>query len=359
MGLFETLTLASLLLTLAASLPAVSAPTVRSGVGAYVGSLVVGAFLVSILVSHQRWVARGSVSPVAKYAVQQLDRPREKNVLILDGASYVLNGVDVVIVADELEKLGYSARAVKLAFGGANHFERMRLYQDIVDRLPAETRAGQRWLFFAEVMGGYDQEPLNQLFENLDSARAFHYLSADNAWYAGRAMQSEHLSPPKVRNWEWTVARHTLVNAFNAGIVSRVVPEAEVKPVTGLASKGFKRFDYDFETLLKEAQNPGPPIPIPPWMFEIREPRERAIWGSFGANFVYYGVPSTRPEQLRYIRSFCAATKEPCLRPDEALIKELEAATNWRNAGHLNRNGATIYSRWLAREVVRLGVLAK
>ena len=47
--------------------------------------------------------------------------------------------------------------------------------------------------------------------------------------------------------------------------------------------------------------------------------------------------------------------------PDEtaALIKELGPATNWRNAGHLNRNGATIYSRWLAREIARLGVLAK
>lgn len=359
MGTVETLVAASLLLAFAASLPAVATPVVRSGAAAYLAALVAGAFVVSLLVSRQPWMTPGKVAPVAKYAIKELDQPEEKNVLILDGASYVLNGVDVLIVADELKQLGYSARAVKLAFGGANHFERFRLYEDIAKRVPRPTHEGQRWVFLAEVMSGYDQEPLNQFFENPDSARAYYYLSPGNAWDASRAMQSEHLLPPRFDNRYWTVARHAMVNAFNAGVLTRVVEEEDIEPVTGLASKGAKRFKYDSDALLKEAQNPGPAIPIPPWMFEIREPRERAIWGPFGANFVYYGVPSTRPEQLRYIRSFCAATKEPCLRPDEALIKELEAATNWRNAGHLNRNGATIYSRWLAREVVRLGVLAK
>jgi hypothetical protein len=155
------------------------------------------------------------------------------------------------------------------------------------------------------------------------------------------------------------VVRHALVNAFNAGVVSRLVPEEEIKPVTGLAGRGQPRFDYDFQALLRELQEPGPAIPIPPWVFEIREPREQAIWRTFDARWIYYGVPSTRPDQLRYIRSFCAVTKAPCVRPDERLIRELERPTHWRNAGHLNRNGAKIYSRWLAEELARLGVLAK
>ena len=94
-------------------------------------------------------------------------------------------------------------------------------------------------------------------------------------------------------------------------------------------------------------------------MFDIREPRERKLWGSFGADWIYFGVPSTRPDQLRYIRSFCASTRAPCVVPDETLIRELESPRHWRNAGHMNRRGAGVYSRWFAREVARLGVLAK
>jgi hypothetical protein len=359
MGLVATLALASILLAFAASLPAVPAPAVRRGAVAYLAAVIAGAALVSVVVARQPWMVPGKVSPVAKYGIQQLKAPAEKNVLVLDGASYVLNGVDVLVVADELEQLGYSARAVKLAFGGANHFERFKLYEDIVSRIPKRQREGQHWVYLAEVMGGYDREPLNQLKDNPDSARAFHYLTPTNAWYAGLAMRSEHVTE-RFEGWQWLIARHAMVNAFNAGVLSRVVPEEEIEPVTGLASKGAKRFKYDFEALLKEAREPSPPVPIPTWMFTIREPRERALWvDRFRADWVYFGVPSTRPEQLRYIRSFCAATKAPCIKPDEDLIRELEAPTNWRNAGHMNRNGALIYSRWLAREVARLGVLKK
>jgi hypothetical protein len=359
MGSVETLVIASLVLAFAASLPAVATPLVRSGVAAYIAALLAGAALVSIILARRPYVAPGNVSPVTKYAVAELTEPTEKNVLVIDGASYVLNGVDAQIVQDELRKLGYSARAVKLAFGGANHFERIRLHEDVTSRIPPGPRAGQRWVFLAEVMLGYDQEPLNQFFENTDSVRAFHYLNLRNAWDASRALRSEHITPIQDEDWQWRVARHAMVNAFNAGVISRMVPEEELEPVTGLASKGRKRFKYDFKALLREARKPGPPIPVPPWVFEIREPRERAIWDTFGIEWVYFGVPSTRPEQLRYIRNFCGVAKAPCLHPDEGLIRELEASTNWRNAGHLNRNGAIIYSRWLAGEIARLGVLAK
>ena len=359
MGLFATLAVASLVLAFAASLPAVAGPSIRSGVVAYLAALVGGAFLVSLVVVRQPLMTPGKVSSVAKYAVQQLKAPPEKNVIVLQGASYVLNAVDVAALADELEDLGYSARAVKLAFGGANHFERYRLYEDIVQRLPDKPRDGQRWVYLTEVMIAYDRVPLNQLEKNTDSARAYHYLTLSNAWYAARAMQSKNLADFEFDDWQWTIARHSLVNAFNAGVVSRLVPEEEIEPVTGLASKGAPRFKFNFKELMKEAKNPGPPIPIPPWLLELREPRERELWGRFDPKWVYFGVPSTRPEQLRYIRSFCAIVKEPCVAPNEGLIESLEAPTNWRNAGHMNRNGAMIYTRWLAGEIARLGVLAK
>jgi hypothetical protein len=159
---------------------------------------------------------------------------------------------------------------------------------------------------------------------------------------------------------DWMLLRHAMVNTFNVGLAGRVVPEQKIRAANGRVRANPKaRFAFDAERLLHEAEYPSPPGAVPAWVFEVREARARELWSPYGVDWVYFGVPGTRLGQLRYIHTLCGATRAPCIDPDPALIKALGTPAHWRNAGHLSQKGALVYTAWLARELDRLGLLAR
>ena len=253
-------------------------------------------------------------------------------------------------------------KVTKLARNASNHFERFKTYEDVTHAIMGP-KPGQRWIYLAEVHRDYDHSPLAQLERNQDTARAYYYLTPLNALTASRALRCHDIEPVAVRAHDWLLLRHALIRTFNVGLDERLVPEADIVPSSAPRSRGprrarKRRFTFDAEPLMREARNPSPPVPVPAWLFDVREPREKALWSRYDASWVYFGVPSTSPEQLRYVRSFCQATSEICIAPDRSLLKRLKASS-WKDAGHMTPIGATRYSTWLARELDRAGVLQK
>ena len=57
----------------------------------------------------------GRSASIVRYAATSLNEAKEPVVLVLDGGSYVLNGVDTVYLTEELHRLGVSAAVVKIA----------------------------------------------------------------------------------------------------------------------------------------------------------------------------------------------------------------------------------------------------
>ncbi len=359
LGLPETLLAAALLLVLVASLPAVRKPGVATGLGVYGLALAAGVLLVTLGV-RASGAPRTRASSIRKYASQELSHAREKNVLLIDGGSYAARAIDERALTRELARLGYSVRAVQLAVGAGNHFERFKLYEELAGDIRARAGAGQRWLFLAEVHYDYDFAPVAQFGENQDTDRTYHYMTPKNAWHAALALHGPGTRPAGFDHPYWALARHSLVNAFNAGVSARVVPWQRIKAHSGFVKgQSMARFK-GIKSVLQEARTPREAIAVPPWMFEIRERRERAVFAPYLADWVYFGVPSMVPVQLRYIRSFCAATKEKCIVPaDQSLLESLNEPALWYNQGHLSTRGAAIYSRWLAAELDRRGVLRK
>lgn len=359
LGSTETLSLAALVLVLVASLPAASGRAAWSCLLVWAGALVAAALLIARSVDALGFRVQASTSEVRKYAEAQLQAPSEPNVLLIDGASYTESGVDVKVLREELAKLGYTARPVRIALGGANHFERYRLYEDIVRSVGAGPRPGQRWIFLAEIHSTYDTNPLEQFERNRDTARAYHYLTPSNAFQAALASHGPGVKVPP-SDLDWTLFRHALVNTFNVGLAQRIVPEEKIRAVDGRVHGQSKaRFGFDAGKLLDEARNPSPPGAVPAWVWEVREARARDVWAGHDVSWVYFGVPGTRVGQLRFIRRICAVTPAPCISPDPTLIEALGTAAHWRNAGHLSPKGALVYSAWLARELDRLGLLQR
>jgi hypothetical protein len=360
-GTTETLAIAAGLLVIVASLPARGQADVRLGLLSYLAALCVGALLVFRAIDASGAQADTRPSVTRKYAAKELSSATEQNVLLIDGGSYALNAVDVTLLEGELRRLGFSVRAVKLTFSAANHFERFRLYEDIKRDLAAQPRSGQRWLFLLEAQEGYDHEPLAQFDKNQDTARAFHYVTPSNAWFALAAQRSPGVHSPPVSAWRWGLARHMLINAFNVGVANRLVAGEAIEDWDGGLSGGRKRFRFSggLKDVIAAAERPGPDVPVPPWIFDIREARLRSLWRSEISNWVYFGVPATHLEQQRYVRSFCNATHLPCIAPDVELLSALDKKSYWMDRGHVSIRGARVYTEWLARRLVEKNVLLK
>jgi hypothetical protein len=295
-----------------------------------------------------------------KYAARVLPKTTKTNVLFIDGGSYALNAVDVSALEQQLATFGYSVQCLKLTLSAANHFERYRLYEDMKRDLVSGPGPGQRWIFLLEAQEGYDHEPLSQFDINQDTARAFHYVTPQNAWFAFRAQHSPGVRTPPVSQWRWGLARHMLINFFNVGLANRVASAEDIEDWDGELSGGKIRFRFKgIKPVISEAKRPGPDVPVPPWLFDIREARLKSLWGGEISKWVYFGVPSTRAEQQRYLHSFCKVAKQPCIEPDQELLKAMDKWPYWRNAGHVTRQGAGVYTEWLARQLVQLNVLSK
>lgn len=360
LGSTPTLIVAALLLVIVASLPSLAGLRGRVAVFLCAGAVLTAVAVVWQGVDRGRVLVDAFPSKVVRYAARALNTSHAPNVLLIEGASYVLNGVDSTTVADELQKLGYSVDVVRMAAGAANHFERYRMQQGIVQRLERGPQANQRWIYLAEAQAGYDRMPLAQFGDNQDTERSYHYSTLSNAWNAARAIASPGVGEPLEGAWRWPLFRHTLVNSFNAGVAMRLVPEDELAFSGGNVSSR-RRWRFRFRglgPLTAALESPTGQAPQYSWVTKIREPRLRHLWQRYLSDFAYFGVPTTGLDQLEYVRDFCKATKRKCIAPTDAtLLEALDDPKQWVNATHLSLKGAKIYSRWLARELARTGLL--
>lgn len=358
-GSTPTLVLALCLLVIVGSLPAL--PAVAGARGRWAPLLLVLAIAASsagIWCSLERpgTLPATYMGSVAKYAATALGSAEEPTVLVIDGGSYVLNAVDCDDLMAELDKLGFRVRAVRMSAGAANHFERYRLHQRVVRRLPPK-RPGQRWVLLAEAQLGYDSSPIAQFTENPNTDRAYDYSTLPNAWFEAAALRSPGVNVPE--EWRWPLFRNSLINTFNAGSLLRLSDEASIEGSSGNVNER-RRGKFKFRGLGKQIKQlrSRPEADVLPWLTRIREPRTRRLWRPYIDELVYFGVPSTAKEQLAYIRNFCAGIERPCLAPADAnLLTELDDAKYWRDASHMTKRGATIYSRWLAHQLVERGIV--
>jgi hypothetical protein len=365
LGSTQTLTLAALLLVLVGSLPSAPALVGRAArwrVPSLLVAILAGMLLLSLAIRHSPVLHDSLPSRVIRYAAKELELAQEPNVLVVDGGSYVVRAVDTEVLEATLSELGYRVRAIRFAAGAANHFERYHMQLHALRRSQREPDPRQRWIYLTEAQLGYDREPLAQFEENQDTYRAYQYLWPENGWYAARAVSQPDSTPPLSGAWRWPLFRHALINATNTGAFQRLAPEAAVGVHDGLVSEERqRRFKFSgMEPVLEAARQRRAKARVPSWLSQVREPRSRALWQPRLDELVYFGVPTTKPAQMTYVRAFCRSTRAKCLVPsDEGLLGQLDRRAAWRDATHLSRAGAQVYSAWLARALAEAGVLQK
>lgn len=159
----------------------------------------------------------------------------------------------------------------------------------------------------------------------------------------------------------FAVARHGLINGFNVGMVDRLISLEELRPETGaIRNQRPRRFEFEGTRNLRKAlRSPPPEEEVPAWLKQ-RDRRLRRLMRDRVDQWVYFGLPSTDLAQLQYLRTFCGKQKDICLEPgDSELLKDLDKKRLWLDAGHLNRQGSRVYTRWLAQRLADSGALVK
>lgn len=349
-----TLCVAAALLVLVGSLPAPGKPGSLPALALLLGVLCVGAFGLHELVERRGYGSDSTASRRARYALTEIRKTKARNVLLLDGGSFPVCGVDEKLLEKELAALGYSADVVHMAIGGGNHFEREAMYERIVKRLGASKRRNnQNWLYLAEVQQMYDSQPLSQFDKNAESDRVYEYLTPATFWHGLRALKARHIQRPK-EPWatRYELFSHMLVNAFNVGIVSRLIPPSKIEGRSGSDSRP-KKLKSKFSGMGRAIYWARARAKVPGWLFNVRERRELSIWDGYVDKLVYYGLPSSLPTQVPHITAFCRKTRRPCIAPlDYQLLGQLNKAQYWQNFSHLSEAGAEIYTRWLAKKLV-------
>jgi len=366
LGSTPTLLVAALLLVVVASLPslpALTGPIARWRVPCLMSVGLGAIFLIGLGLRHSPALPDMLVYRVVRYAAAELEQATEPNVIVIDGGSYVLNGVDTELFEASLKELGYRTRAIRIASGAANHFERYDMQKRALMRAKRKPDPNQRWVYMTEVQRDYDAQPMAQFERNQDTYRTYTYLTPENAWFAAKALSLPDSEVPFRGKWGWPLLRHTLINASSAGALQRLVPEDAVGFHTGLVSDPPRRAKFKFRGMSKvqkAARQKRAKAVVPKWLAKVREPRSLRLWRPRLDELVYFGIPTTEPEQLSYIRAFCKSTRQKCLAPtDKALLEALDEQRAWRNSTHLSRAGATVYTRWLAAALAETGALQK
>jgi hypothetical protein len=179
-------------------------------------------------------------------------------------------------------------------------------------------------------------------------------LAAFSAFSSGGA----DVSTDKVAWWE--VGRHAVVHSFRAGAVDRVVPLASVESHDGYEPEPqVRRLRFKGTRAARRAtRSPGKPLEKPRWLETIHLPMLNARWGAHVDGIVYFSVPATYPAYITHSLDFCESTSEPCIAIDDPkLFSKLDRKRHWHDNGHLAKSGAKLYTRWLAKRLVALGML--
>jgi hypothetical protein len=260
-----------------------------------------------------------------------------------------------------------------MSLGAANHFERHKIFSDVFERQlpPVQNEKSGNTLVLSEVQSTYDQTPLAQLGENPDTARTYDYMTPTNTWYGLSSVLDDAFNDDEPADLGeeglllWTATRHVLVNVFNVGVSSRVLPLKRVPEMSGYRKGGIEKgYRYKgMDATLAVARAPLDSFakyPVPRWLFDIREARLKELWGDRYDRWMYFSVPSTRRQHAEWTRTFCRVASKPCIAvDDEALIRQLDKRAYWRDTGHVTVPGSQVYTRWFAQRLHQEQVLVR
>ncbi len=283
----------------------------------------------------------------------------EHPIIILEGSSLSLVGIDGEALEKKLREAGREATVLQFNLAGGNHVERLHLLESFFDSLNPKEREKfrqTRVILLSEVMKRYDKHPLVFMTKDEYTDRARVYLNPQNTWTAWElhradAAPEEDTIPVLVEN--------AFANTFAIGTFSDMKIPGRIPGIGGYfpLKKADPNFDLERARQAVESLPPATELagenPFPWWNLYYEKLREQS--GEFIDHAAFYGMPTMDREERIYQSVFRNRIPRPAvmLQPDSKTYAELNRKDAWFDPYHVQEKGAEMTTEWLAQEIIR------
>ncbi len=292
----------------------------------------------------------GFLEPV----LQDLANDPPENVILLEGASWTSRDIDGPRLESELAESGIDAAVIQVSVPGGNHFERDHMLRTLADSLDAtqmDNLAEANVLALREVSRVYDEHPIiNGVDRNPFTNRVYAYSTPTRSYaMAKAALAAGDLTPLRLVQ----IGQHAIFTWLRISEGSRL----DGPRVTEHAS-GHQSLDTTTDGTTLDL------IPdIVDAMGESPEQSYAYVFEGMGSDSfglpidlaVDLELPTLRLESGRYARWIAAQEGRTVILVDDPdLYRRLDDPDKWYDMTHLRREGAEIYTSWLAERIANV-----
>jgi len=287
-----------------------------------------------------------------------------KNLILIEGSSQTALGIDAAAIEEQLHQAGYDASVVQFSGVGGNHLERyvsLQLFAQELRRHGLALSGNTRLLL--EVAPGYDRDPMRFMLNNRDTLRVYRYATLDNLLFTlhSLSIMGQHYDA-RTREQVGALIQDMLVSSLDIGLLPYMRRFDAVEPspafVPAPTQGRFKPYD-------PRRFADAPPAGIDPRMVQFIAYRSQRLQDLFGGGVTevdYFSVPTVNNmNMLNYVHSFCAQRKPaPCIdATDPEIMAAVDLPRYFTGRDHLSIEGAAVYSRYFAQQLIAQGMVVR
>lgn len=286
---------------------------------------------------------------------------QKKPVLIIEGSSTTAYGVNGRALERELTEHGRPVTVLQFSMLGASHFERLFMLQLFFQELGKQHLQELRQaptILLSEVLESYDQEPLFTFRHRGYTNRSIEFLSPWNAYLTWKTSYKKNTDDAFLRK----IVKASSLNSFLGGIFSSFQPLNYRKQAESFCpvSEASKTFDYTKKAAdLKNALKNPPAtnlvnIPSEGWSVYYQELYQEC--SDTIHSLIFFPMPTLQPSEIIYQIAFSqhfppsTIMLEPLFR--DCMTDQLLQEKNWSDELHLKKEGASIFTQWLADQII-------
>lgn len=295
---------------------------------------------------------------VTHAALQAREEPETPLVLFV-GASFSRNAVDDEALTRDLRAAGYPHRVINLSLEGASLQERDAAIWDFMrtSRIAPD-------VVFLEVADEYDRDPAYVFTVAKFSDRAIEQFDPDAVYWSMKGLSQGQCDGLATCGKNWALLQiHAFMNWTNLGLLATGTPLKEIAPSPAFDPQDKPRESFSLGTQEIASALSAPaeiePEAGPSWARLFRMDQRRRLEMAGVRRVAYYYPPVLSGESRQYVARLCAGelSDYPCIAPvDQRLLQQL-AGDVWLDERHLLRDGAEVYTDWLAVQIERWGAL--
>lgn len=325
----------------------------------FASAFILTSFTVRVFSEHAGITRPTAFDPFVTHAAQQAVEEPEAPLVLFVGASFSRNAIDDVALTNELRAAGYPHRVINLSLEGASLQERDAALWDFM-----RTSRVAPDVVFLEVADEYDRDPAYVFSVAKFSDRAIEQFDPDAVYWSMKGLAQGQCEGKVGCAKSWALLQiHAMMNWTNLGLLATGTPLEDIAPAPAFDPQDKPRDSFTLETdeitlALREPVSVQPQTG-PTWARLFRLDQRRRLEMAGVRRVAYYYPPVLSRESRQYVAQLCAGELSdfPCIAPiDQRLLLGL-AGNVWLDERHLLRDGAEVYTDWLAYQIDRWGAL--